>query len=242
MIIPKSSGIYFVRLSGDELSPIDLNPKRRNNCIKVNALNSKFGQAQNLASRFRSYQRTFGDRVDFKVLLLTKNTHVVERDLKSVFSANMLRGQTNRLHEWLHGIDPNDALRIAEGVCAKYTAMSPDPVAIENAENRAVLKVERLDLEATDTKMASSHEIIAALEYLQGKFFSKDLLVQLHHSNKPTETLRAALDYFRKHSEFRRKNNLYGNRLIFVAKTHQQGEGTMAELTDLAIQMFPNDY
>ncbi|MCF3972317.1 hypothetical protein [Paracoccus salsus] len=240
-MIPEASGLYFVGISGDDLVPIDHNPSRRDVCIRVNRLNSKFGQARNLKQRYRSYQRSFGAaRVDFQVLLLTRDTEAVERDMKNSFGAFRMRGRTGRLHEWLHGIDPRDALRIAHEVCARHGATDRASDAL-GAEALTRPSRERQRRTEFDVGPVDGAEIVKALDYLHRVSLPKELIVRLHHSEKPSETVSAALTYFTKHrnARFGARNRLYGHRLIFVASQHGLGRGTLHDLCKRAIQNFP---
>ena len=156
MDIPARTGIYFVRLKGKDLAPIDRNPRRIDHCIRVNAQNCKFGQARNLRSRYRDYQRTFGaDRIIFDVLVVCHNPDAVERRLKTLFLSHLIRGLTGRTNEWLHGIDPEQALHLAHNVCVQ--AETSHSLAIENTA-----KV----LSGQDDAICGA-DIVAALEYLR---------------------------------------------------------------------------
>lgn len=235
--IPTSSGLYFVTLAGDELVPVDRNPRRIESCIKVNCLNSKFGKAENLRSRYRAYQGTFGAaRVTFEVLLETHHHHEIEQRLKAKFEPYLMRGRSRRANEWLYNIEPSAARAIAKQVCAEA-----DLIEVDGMPEKAPVPPLLEGQASSNPDRFSGTEIVKALEYLQQKFFSKSLIVLLHHSKKRSETVGAALNYFRKfeNASFKIKNRVYGQRLIFVATAHQQRRGTFPELTDQAIQEFP---
>lgn len=230
MDIPARTGVYFVRLKGENLVPIDRNPRRIDHCIRVNEQNCKFGQAQNLRSRYRAYQRTFGtERVIFDVLALCDEPDAVERRLKMLFRPHLMRGLTYRANEWLDGIAPEQALCLARNVCSELRVHDSLPI-----EDRA-----KVPLAQDDTIFGAN--IVVALEYLKDHVFPKELIVRLHPLQKTTESVNAALTYFqsRMGSRFRAANMLYGRRLIFVANAHRTCQGCFSDLTDEALQRYP---
>lgn len=230
MDISAGAGIYFVRLKGEDLAPIDRNPRRIDHCIWVNAQNCKFGQARNLRSRYCDYQRTFGaDRVIFDVLVVCHNPDAVERRLKTLFRSHLMRGLTGRTNEWLYGIDPEQALHLAHNVCGQT----------ETSHSLAIENTAKVLSEQEDAICGA--DIVAALEYLKDYTFPKELIVRLHPSQKATESLNAALAYFQSRigSRFKASNTLYGRRLIFVANAHRARQGCFSNLTDEALQRYP---
>lgn len=83
-------------------------------CIRVNRLNCKLGKAKDFARRQRNYERTFGaEHVIFQPYAVTENIKVAERMVLQQVHEFRVRGNTGRLNEWLVGIEPQEALRLA---------------------------------------------------------------------------------------------------------------------------------
>src|SRR5690606_974066 len=97
--------------------PISVNahdPRIAHRCIHVSRANCKVGKAQNLARRRANYIRTFGvGIVNFRPIALTHDIGRAERLVLGALLAWRIRGRTGRRNEWLVGISPAEAERLA---------------------------------------------------------------------------------------------------------------------------------
>ena len=107
------AGLYIVTLDNDE--PISVNahdPRIAARCIQVSRVNCKLGRAKDLARREANYARTFG-AVRFRPIALTHDLTRAEGIVLQAVRAWRMRGRTGRRNEWLEGIAPTEAERIA---------------------------------------------------------------------------------------------------------------------------------
>lgn len=231
--IAASPGVYFVRLLGDD--PVSVNNNdatRRDDCIKVNSANCKYGMSVNLRARFSAYRRTFGaKRVRFNVLVVDEQPALLEQLLHARFATYRMRGQTGRKNEWLQGIDPDVAFEEATKICCRTTAdeveLAPSPAAVETATWS----------DAASGKPFFPEDIRRAAEYLYQAGMSPELLSELHHFR--SQTYKQTLDYFAGRTRIQgQKNPIYAARLDFVAKGHMQG-GDLRDLVEQAKVDFP---
>ncbi len=109
------AGLYIVTLDNHE--PISVNahaPRIAARCIHVSRVNCKLGKATSLALREAAYVRTFGaGNVRFRPIAFTHDLARAERLVLLAVRAWRMRGRTGRLNEWLAGIEPAEAERIA---------------------------------------------------------------------------------------------------------------------------------
>lgn len=189
--IPSASGIYFVRLRGDELISVNHNdPKRRDRCIFVNSDNSKYGKSQNLRSRHLAYLRTFSpERVIFDVLMVGGDISAMERSLAGHFKKYRMRGATNSLNEWLENIDPDTALEQAKAICSSGCDFKPQ----STFEDTGAAPV-RLEAGKDELNKFTPEDIIRCAVYLRERGMGEHLLSQLHHF--PTQTYRQTIGHF----------------------------------------------
>ena len=109
------AGLYIVTLNNEE--PISVNahdPRIAHRCIRVSRLNCKLGKAASLARRHANYIKTFGSQnVNFRPIALTDDIGRAERLVLVALRAWRMRGRTGRRNEWLEGIAPTEAERMA---------------------------------------------------------------------------------------------------------------------------------
>ncbi len=133
-----ASGLYIVTLRNIEPVSVNAHDARiAQRCILVNRDNCKIGKARDLASRERSYWRTFGrEQVCFRPIALLDDIKCAERVVLDELSAWRLRGSTGRRNEWLAGISATDAERRA------LAALGASGIAYRRwpDENRAALE------------------------------------------------------------------------------------------------------
>lgn len=220
-LIPAEPGLYFVRLSGDELISVNQNDlKRRDRCIKVNSRNSKYGIAQNLRSRYKSYCRTFGrERVQFAVLGLAAAPAAIESKLHQHFGKYRMRGLSGRQNEWLAGIDPDVAFQQALEIFDQHGVPSVSPKLAAVAERPKLCRREPAPM----GKKFWPEDIVQAARYLQAHGMSEELLSRCHHFGKQSysDTLR----YFTGKTRLQGANNpVYAVRLDFIVQGHRAGE------------------
>ena len=87
--------------------------------------------------------------------------------------------------------------------------------------------------------MASPTQTVKALIYLRDAGMSVELLRDLHHSEKRTETFGGAIAYFSKTSELRDANIKYSERLTFVMQQHRATSEAFETIVPRARQKFP---
>lgn len=220
-LIPAEPGLYFVRLSGDELISVNHNDlKRRDRCIMVNSRNSKYGIAQNLKSRYLSYCRTFGrQRVQFVVLGHAATPAAIESKLHQHFSNYRMRGLSGRQNEWLAGIDPDVAFQQALEIFDQHDVSSISPELGAVAERPQFCRREPAPL----GKKFWPEDIVQAARYLQSHGMSEQLLSRCHHFGQ--QTYSATLRYFTGKTRLQGANNpVYAARLDFIAQEHMAGK------------------
>lgn len=226
--IPTTSGIYFVRLLGTEpVSVNDQDASRRESCIMVNSSNCKFGRSTNLARRHRDYCRTFtAARVMFDPLLITDQPGSVESRLKAHFRGHRMIGTSGRHHEWLAGIDPDEAYAQALNICLTIDASATHDANSET-EASTVLRTEEFEPQS----------IVNALTYLDRRGITSTELSELHHFK--SQTVQQSVRYFSKTRKIRsRTNQLYAARLGLVESEVRQG-GTISGAIALAVKRVP---
>ena len=219
--IPAQPGLYFVRLSGDELISVNHNDlKRRDRCIMVNNGNSKYGIAQNLWRRYLSYCRTFGrERVQFAVLGLASKPAAVESKLHQHFDKYRIRGLSGRQNEWLAGIDPDVAFKEALEIFGRKEVSSVAPELAALTERPQLYRREPAPME----KKFWPEDIVQAARYLQAHGMSEELLSRCHHSGQ--QTYSNTLGYFTGKTRLQGANNpVYAARLDFIVQGHMAGE------------------
>jgi hypothetical protein len=110
-----NSGLYLVTLMNEELISVNAHDARiAHLCIGVNRLNCKLGKARNLGTRARNYAKTFGSHnVDFRPIALMDDVETAEHVILRALAAWRLRSHRGRHTEWLRGIAPREAERIA---------------------------------------------------------------------------------------------------------------------------------
>lgn len=233
--IPAEPGLYFVRLSGEELISVNNNDlKRRDRCIMVNRTNSKYGIAQNLRSRYLSYCRTFGrERVQFSVLGLAPAPAAIESQLHRHFGEYRMRGLSGRQNEWLAGIDPNVAFQQAIEIIGQHDDSSglPEPVPFTVPPRPAGKESAQL------VKKLRPGDIVQAATYLQTHGMSEELLSRCHHFGQ--QTYNDTINYFTGKSRLQGRNNpVYAARLDFIMRGHMTG-GKFDQLLPEAEDSFP---
>lgn len=109
------AGLYIVTLNNEEPISVNANDLRiAHRCIHVSRLNCKLGKAASLARRHANYIKTFGaHNVNFRPIALTDDIGRAERLVLGALGAWRIRGRTGRRNEWLEGIAPTDAERVA---------------------------------------------------------------------------------------------------------------------------------
>ena len=240
--IPTTSGVYFVRLKGENLISVnDDRPSIRETSVKVNNSNCKYGRAVNLHRRFRDYQKTFGaDRVLFTVLAVTTNFIETESVLDEHFRSFRMRGRTGRLNEWLERIDPDIALQSARNICRQKTSSNDTlPTNSNPLKGEPSTRLSHVNFKNAEPDNISSTDIVDAAEYLLDHDLDNELLRDMHHSPRRSETLNATIKYFARVSALQSNNLIYGNRLIFVAKQHRRNQGSFSHLVGEAIASIP---
>jgi hypothetical protein len=109
------AGLYIVTLDNDD--PISVNahdPRIAACCIHVSRVNCKLGKAKSLALREANYVKTFGaGNVRFRPIAFTQDPGRAERLVLQAVRAWRMRGRSGRMSEWLEGIAPAEAERIA---------------------------------------------------------------------------------------------------------------------------------
>ncbi|MFD1798221.1 hypothetical protein FQV27_16780 [Paracoccus aurantiacus] len=237
-LIPAEPGLYFVRLSGDELISVNHNDlKRRDRCIMVNSENSKYGIAQNLRSRYLSYCRTFGsERVQFAVLGLSSGPAAIESKLHRHFGKYRMRGLSGRLNEWLAGIDPEAAYRQALAIINQHDDPSKPPeTATVTVRSGPVRKKPALPVQKF-----TPEDIVQAATYLQAHGMSEALLSRCHHFGR--QTYNDTITYFTGKTRLQGANNpVYAARLDFIMRGHMTG-GEFDQLLQEALDTFPVPY
>ena len=109
------AGLYIVTLNNEEPISVNAHDTRiAHRCIHVSRLNCKLGKAASLARRHANYIKTFGaHNVNFRPIALTDDIGRAERLVFGALRAWQMRGRTGRRNEWLEGIAPTEAERVA---------------------------------------------------------------------------------------------------------------------------------
>jgi len=233
--VPATSGIYFVRLLGEELISVnDHDAKRREHCIMVNLLNCKFGQAKDLRRRMRDYERTFRGRAVFEVLCETTRSSELESDLKRHFALFRMRGKSGRQHEWLQGIAPKEALERAKIICIRFsTAGFPllprDSDLSDNNLGTPFPIVPRPSV--------TPENVVEMVDYLDTVGMPESILSEIHHFRK--QRYADTRGYFSKTQTMRKDTNLnYACRLQIMVSGHKMGQ-SWNSLKAKALEAYP---
>jgi hypothetical protein len=238
MRLPPAPGVYVVELLNDD--PISVNADRRaiaDQCIFVNRMNCKFGQAVNLARRQRNYERTFGaQNVKFIYFHETSNYFEIEQLAKARLNQYRITGRTGRPTEWLHGVS---ALEV--GNLIQQLAQSIQSASISTQITRKTSHINLPIEKSVRSAGASPRQIVDAAEYLASQEMHVELLRELHHSPRRTETFRSTIAYFSKKSDIRDRNIIYGARLAYVANEHQNSGRAFEILIKEALQRYSTD-
>ena len=241
--IPSTPGIYVVSLSNEH--PISVNADRAyaDQCIFVTKSNCKFGRAQNLARRYRDYVKTFGvEYVTFEVMALTDNPASLEAALASRLITHRIRGTSGRMTEWLTGITV-EALKqlifeeLATNRSATLCAPLPEPRACAPA-SLAMEAVGRPPTAAINPG-ASPSMVVAAATYLQEAGMPVELLRDLHHFTRRTETFASTIRYFAGKQNIGQANQIYAARLLYVEQEHRSKKAAFEKLATEALHCFP---
>lgn len=124
--MPKSSGLYIVRLLNEEPMPIDRDPRRVDTCARVTSANLIVGKAHNLEARRKNFWRDLdAENVLFEPLALVDAECLVLAKKSALASLQEYRiaGTKGRDIHWLEGISYEDAK--ARVFCALDEASIP---------------------------------------------------------------------------------------------------------------------
>ena len=238
MRLPPAPGVYVVELLNDD--PMSVNADRidiAERCIFVNRINCKFGQAVNLARRQRNYEKTFGaQNVNFIYFHETLHYAEIERLAKTRLSEYRITGRTGRPTEWLKGITANQVSELV-----RQLAQSIQPALLATEVSCKTTDADHPVEIATRPALISPSQIVGAAHYLVSNGMHLDLLRELHHSSRRTETFQSTISYFSKKSDIRDKNIVYGARLAYVASEHQKTGRAFDALVKDALQRYPTD-
>lgn len=229
--IPSESGLYFVRLVGEEMAPVI---KHRQNCIWVNSANSKYGLSLNLRRRFSDYCGTFGkDRVRFDVVLLNETPRVLEQKLNLHFQKYRMRSPSGQLNEWLEGIDPEDAFQEVREICSERSVsgvVATRPARTPTSTNSMTMHQRG--------QVFTPDDILEAARYLKKHGMTEQALSEIHHFER--QRYQETYDYFSRKSSIRSEtNSLYAARLDYIMRGHMSG-GNFADLVPQALGAFPH--
>lgn len=81
--------------------------------------------------------------------------------------------------------------------------------------------------------------LVAAARYLEANGMSVGHLRALHHLQKRPETFASSYRYFGTNKELDHKNQLYAQRLIFVADEHRRSGDSFDSLVRRAVSKWP---
>lgn len=89
-------------------------PRVADKAIKVTKANCKVGKANILEARKMNYHKTFGiENVNFVPIARLSDIDTAEKAILDALDGHRMKGKTGRKNEWLEGIQPEDAIRIA---------------------------------------------------------------------------------------------------------------------------------
>jgi hypothetical protein len=238
MRLPPTPGVYVVELLND--NPISVNADRlaiADQCIMVNRMNCKFGQAVNLARRQRNYERTFGvQNVRFTYFFETRHYSDIERLAKAHLTQYRMIGRSGRRTEWIQGITANQVVELIQRLVQSI------PTAVDSLKMHGIRQHSSHPVENMAQRPGiTPSQIVDAATYLASTGMPLGLLRQLHHSPRQTETFRATISYFSKKSEVRDNNIVYGARLAHVANEHKNTGREFEILVKEAIQRYRTD-
>jgi hypothetical protein len=109
------ASLYIVTLDNDEQISVNAHdPRIAARCIHVSRVHCKLGKSKSLALREANYVKTFGaGNVHFRPIAFTHDLGRAERLALQAVRAWRMRGRSGRLNEWLEGIEPAEAERLA---------------------------------------------------------------------------------------------------------------------------------
>lgn len=237
----RCSGLYLVSLNNER--PISVNadrPKISARCVAVNKNNCKFRKAKNLARRRRDYYKTFGpENVNFHPNVQTDYVDQAEYLISSKLIDYQIRGHTGRLNEWLFGIGFAEVHEIVFQTMRE----SNIPFRLFTASDGLIIRSSKPATRRTD--MGSQYDevtpgrIVETAQYLKDHNYPTELLRDLHHFEKRTESFASTVRYFSRQQSVRENNRLYGLRLIYVMRGMEAGKGNVGELTAKALELYP---
>lgn len=237
----RCSGLYLVSLSNERSISVNADrPKISARCVAVNKNNCKFGKAKNLARRRRDYYKTFGpENVNFHPIVRTDYVDRAEYLISSKLTDYRIRGSTGRLNEWLIGIDLTEVREIV------FQTMRESNIPFRQFTTSDGLIVRSSKPATRRTDMGSQYDevtpgkIVEAAQYLRDHNFPIELLRDLHHFEKRTESFASTVRYFSCQQSVRENNRLYGLRLIYVMRGMEVDKGNVVELTAKALELYP---
>jgi hypothetical protein len=240
---PPQSGVYVVGLRNDD--PISVNADRlgvAERCIKVTRANCKFGRAVNLQRRQGNYMRTFGaQNVVFHFFAVTPHYREVERRVGGALLPHRKRGATGRLNEWLEGIAIEEVERLVRQAVNEVIASTANasPAMPEASPVPTPPQRKGPPARSLARTFAGPSQIVQAARYLQEQGMELELLRDLHHFPRRSETFAATMRYFGAKTSLRERNIAYGARLLYVAEQHQRGHRAFRALVEEALERFP---
>lgn len=110
--MPKSSGLYIVRLLNEEPMPVTRDPRHVDTCARVTSANLIVGKAHNLEARRKGFWRDLdAENVLFEPLALVDTRYLVFAKKSALASLQEYRmaGTKGRDIHWLEGISYEDA-------------------------------------------------------------------------------------------------------------------------------------
>ena len=233
---PTTSGIYLVRLSGEQKISVNADRERiAERCIHVNNENCKYGKSLNLRRRYLDYCRVFGvGRVIFDVIIETDKIHHYEQMLHECFRSFRMRGHTGRENEWLEDIDPVHALEKAKSICnVGHSAEVKLPSYTKRFSTKGEVNMSKSDIQAgirsNDHEFLPS-EILHWVYHLEKSGMTNEQLKDLHHFPQRTQTLNSVKKYFSKND-----NLVKGGNVNFAARLSYVYDGLEAHHSNLNI-------
>ena len=160
----------------------------------------------------------------------------IERLAKTRLSEYRITGRTGRPTEWLKGITANQVSELV-----RQLAQSIQPALLATEVSCKTTDADHPVEIATRPALISPSQIVGAAHYLVSNGMHLDLLRELHHSSRRTETFQSTISYFSKKSDIRDKNIVYGARLAYVASEHQKTGRAFDALVKDALQRYPTD-
>ena len=208
-------------------------PAIADRCITVTRANCKYGRAVNLARRQKDYHKTFGQQnVRFRFFAVTEQYAVVEALVGQRLAAYRILGASGRPNEWLQGIGPDEVEEVVKSVLATLPA-GTTPLIPPSSRSPTSFSDRQAPIGVSPTN------VVEAAEYLEQQRMQPSLLKDLHHSPRRDETFASTRRYFSKKFDLHLKNQLYGARLIFVAREHQSSGRPLEELVLKALRRHP---